>query len=126
MILRAHRQTHSHPYKSLVALFVLWKGLLLLVACLSPGLGYDTSTNLLFQLETPTSSNSTVLHQAVDLFSEKLVRWDAIYFASIAQHGYVYEQEWAFGWGFAMLSRVVARCRHHHLTIFPEALPDRT
>jgi len=110
MILRSHRQTLSHPYRSLVVLFVLWKGLLLLIACLSPGSGYDTSTNLLFQLETATSTRNTVLQRIADLVSEKLVRWDAIYFASIAQHGYVYEQEWAFGWGFAMLSRVVARC----------------
>ena len=110
MILRSHRQTLSQPYSSLATLFVLWKVLLLLLAVVSPGPGYDTSTSLLFQLETATSTRNTVLQRIADLVSEKLVRWDAIYFASIAQHGYVYEQEWAFGWGFAMLSRVVARC----------------
>jgi len=113
MILRSHRHTLNQPYRSLVVLFVLWKGLLLLIACLSPGSGYDTSTNLLFQLEAASSTRNTVLQRVADLVSEKLVRWDAIYFASIAQHGYVYEQEWAFGWGFAMLSRVVAKCREH-------------
>ena len=110
MILRSHRHTLNQPYRTLVVFLLLWKGLLLLIACLSPGSGYDTSTNLLFQLEAATSTRSTVLQRVADLVSEKLVRWDAIYFASIAQHGYVHEQEWAFGWGFAMLSRVVARC----------------
>ena len=114
MILRSHRQTLESPYSSLVAFFILWKGFLLLLACLSPSPGYDTSTNLLFQLEAIPLSSHTVLQRLADTASEKLVSWDAIYFTSIAQHGYVYEQEWAFGWGFAMLSRVVAKGREFH------------
>lgn len=111
MIWRSHREIISQPYSSLAAFFLLWKGLLLLLACLSPGIGYDTSTDLLLQLDAIPSSNHTVLQQLAVIVSDKFVRWDAIYFATIAQHGYVYEQEWAFGWGFAMLSRMVARCR---------------
>lgn len=57
--------------------FASWKLLILLVAKLTPGLGYDTSTTLL------PSTN-------------KLVRWDAIYYVEITRRGHVFEQEWAF------------------------------
>ena len=37
------------------------------------------------------------------------VRWDAIYFIQIAHRGVLFEQEWAFGWGFAKLLTLVGR-----------------
>ncbi|OCH91795.1 mannosyltransferase [Obba rivulosa] len=37
-----------------------------------------------------------------------LLRWDAFYFGHIAQHGYVYEQQWAFFPGTPLVMRGVA------------------
>jgi phosphatidylinositol glycan class V len=30
----------------------------------------------------------------------KFVGWDSVYFVHIVQNGYVFEQEWAFGYGY--------------------------
>lgn len=105
------------PYKSLVALFCTWELLLLSIALLSPGPGYDTSTQLLLQghgisnIELPLREaiaygSSPIVDRAL----RKLTRWDAIYFASIAEKGYQLEQEWAFGWGFTRLLSFLATC----------------
>jgi phosphatidylinositol glycan class V len=40
--------------------------------------------------------------------STKLTRWDAIYFTKIASRDYLYEQDWAFGWGFTRLIKFFA------------------
>ncbi|KAF2222413.1 GPI mannosyltransferase 2, partial [Elsinoe ampelina] len=84
----------------ILSLFSLWKIALLLVVALSPGPGYDTSSELLLwdDTETPQARElvSHVLH--------RLLRWDAIYFVNIANRGYLYEQEWAFGRGFMLLT----------------------
>lgn len=80
----------------LTIVFVLWKLLLFVVAIASPGDGYDTSTTLL----SPTKPGLV----------GKFVRWDAIYFTRIAQRNYVFEQEWAFGWGYTRLLRIAAKC----------------
>lgn len=102
-----------HPYGSLTITFLLWKVLGLILALLSPGPGYDTSTDLLFSLDITHNH-----HQRVNLFqsiahslSLKLVRWDAIYFVSAAKHGYIYEQQWAFSWALAWFIRSTTKCK---------------
>jgi phosphatidylinositol glycan class V len=88
----------QRPKACLIVTFLAWKLLLFLVAVASPGPGYDTSTFL------STSSPSYVLG--------KFVRWDAIYFTQIARRGYVFEQEWAFGWGFTRILAAAGRGRN--------------
>ncbi|KPI37825.1 GPI mannosyltransferase 2 [Cyphellophora attinorum] len=84
----------DQPLTTLTAIFVLWKSLLFILAVASPGIGYDTSTDL---LDWPGGGS---------VFA-KLVRWDAIYFTQMAKDGHVFEQEWAFGVGISgLLSRV--------------------
>lgn len=75
-------------YTSLSVLFVAWKVLILDLAIIAPGHGYDTSATLL-----PSDS--------------KFVRWDAIYFTELARRGHVYEQEWAFGKGLSTILKSV-------------------
>lgn len=103
------------PHLSLTCAFLAWKCLLLVVALLSPGQGYDTSTSLLFEIVSsqlsPSSSWVQVLKQRL---ANRLVRWDAIYYVSIAERGYLYEQEWAFGWGFTRLISTVAESKFDH------------
>jgi phosphatidylinositol glycan class V len=74
--------------------------LLLCIAYASPGPGYDTSTTLLFARAQPALSENTLLEDFAKRLASKLVRWDALYFLSVAQRGYVFEQEWAWGWGY--------------------------
>jgi phosphatidylinositol glycan class V len=89
----------DHPTRSLTIVFILWKTFLLLVASCSPGPGYDTSTSLAQHTEGERIVRNA-LTSSLSHISQKLTRWDAIYFTSIARRGYIYEQEWAFGWGF--------------------------
>ena len=91
------------PIRSLAALFVAWKTLLLLLAVCSPGLGYDTSTSLFYTESKQAIQLPLVLRYLVG----KLTRWDGIYFVQSSRRGYLFEQEWAFGWGF---TRVIALC----------------
>ncbi|KAH1327269.1 ER membrane glycoprotein subunit of the GPI transamidase complex-like protein [Aspergillus fumigatus] len=92
------------PLRSLSILFGLWKALIFLVIVICPGLGYDTSTSLLLY---PTRDLSDVdpLHFPLSL---RFVRWDSIYFVHAAEHGYVFEQEWAFGYGYTRLLALLA------------------
>ena len=39
-----------------------------------------------------------------------LYRWDAVYFVAIAERGYRFEQEWAFGWGYTRLLSWLSKC----------------
>ncbi|POS84416.1 hypothetical protein EPUL_004833 [Erysiphe pulchra] len=80
--------------KKLSLLFIGWKALILAVVACSPGPGYDTSSNLLF-----TSGYDKDLPFLVRYLAQKLTRWDAIYYVSISSRGYIFEQDWAFGWG---------------------------
>lgn len=91
------------PQRHLAVLFVGWKLLLLFVAAGGPGLGYDTSTSLVF----PNRGGEWGVAVALEYIVQKLTRWDAIYFVKVAQRGYAFEQEWAWGWGF---TRLIALC----------------
>jgi phosphatidylinositol glycan class V len=95
----------ENPIRTLVIFFVAWKILLLIIASSSPGLGYDTSTSLL--LTSHETSGDGRLHLALHHIVGKLTRWDAIYFVKVANRGYLFEQEWAWGWGF---TRMLAFC----------------
>ncbi|KAI4108103.1 MAG: hypothetical protein LQ339_002375 [Xanthoria mediterranea] len=100
---------HDRPGTSLTILFVVWKLLLLLIACTSPYPGYDTSTTLLTQsgVQRPDSEHVTDIISRV--LANKLTRWDAIYFANIGHRGAIFEQEWAFGWGYAKIVGILSR-----------------
>lgn len=89
------------PLRTLILCFTLWKISLLLIAASSPGPGYDTSTNLL--LLNLQSVEKKKLPSWVQYLIGKLIRWDALYFVHASNQGYVYEQEWAFGWGFTRM-----------------------
>ncbi|KAF7717962.1 GPI mannosyltransferase 2 [Penicillium ucsense] len=82
------------PVGSLTVAFLLWKFLLFVVVALCPGPGYDTSTSLLLH------ENAQSINKPLDGLSWplKFARWDSIYFLPIAEKGYVFEQEWAFGY----------------------------
>lgn len=88
----------SHPVRSLTIFFLLWKALLFLVIVACPGPGYDTSTALL-----PTGAASATTGERPSSIPLRFVRWDSIYFVHIAENGYVFEQEWAFGYGYTRL-----------------------
>lgn len=92
--------------KTLLVVFCAWKSLLLIIACASPGPGYDTSTQLLLR---PYSKESSLAARILVHISSRLVRWDALYFVSVAQRNYLFEQEWAFGWGFTRFVSFVAK-----------------
>lgn len=98
-----------HPLRSLTVFFCLWKTLLFLSIAACPGPGYDTSTTL---LPDHTTSISDVASSAKDTSSLSIplrfVRWDSIYFVHVVDNGYVFEQEWAFGYGYTKVLRFLA------------------
>ena len=101
-------QPLDHPKLYLVLNFVAWKLVLLCIALTSPGPGYDTSTELLRPFPDLAQANSgTKSEPALRLRS--LVRWDAIYYTQVARRGYLWEQEWAFGWGFTNFIAVISK-----------------
>lgn len=100
----------SYPKTSLILLFIVWKALLLLIACTSPHPGYDTSTTLLAHSMARQSGGEPAGHSALQTLANQLTRWDAIYFTNIAHRGALFEQEWAFGWGYARFVRLLAPC----------------
>ncbi|KAL9099431.1 MAG: hypothetical protein Q9163_005067 [Psora crenata] len=97
-----------NPIIRLIAYFVAWKLLLLGVALLSPGPGYDTSTGLLQYMDA-SSPNHRCSTNYLGPLAGKLVRWDGIYYTQIARRGYSFEQEWAFGWGHTRALSLVSR-----------------
>lgn len=98
-------QILNRPKVSLILCFTLWKALLFTITLASPGPGYDSSTTLLKPSPTDDFKDSTKIWSLLS----KFVRWDAIYFVQIAHRGIVFEQEWAFGWGFTKLLAFSAR-----------------
>jgi hypothetical protein len=94
------RYRRQRPVLTLFALFVAWKSLIALIALLSPGDGYDTSTSLL----SSSHGNPDVASgpaQRIPRAWQKFVRWDAVYYTHISEQGHVFEQEWAFGMGLS-------------------------
>lgn len=97
MAFRVAGASISSSITRIIALFLIWKLLLLVLAALSPGTGYDTSSSLLLPAvdvekypSTPSQASARVLN--------RLVRWDAVHFLGVAQHGDRYEQDRAWGW----------------------------
>ncbi|KAI6245252.1 GPI mannosyltransferase 2 [Erysiphe necator] len=96
-------KTSSFEYiKKLSLLYIYWKAFLLAVVACSPGPGYDTSSS--FSYPNEHKKNIPFL---VHYLAQKLTRWDAVYFIEISRRGYIFEQEWAFGWG---MTRFMALC----------------
>ncbi|KAH9816329.1 glycosyltransferase family 76 protein [Teratosphaeria destructans] len=94
-------------------LFATWKLLVLLLALLAPGPGYDSSTDLL-----PLAQH----HHGrgwIDHAVQRLTRWDAVYFATTAARGHRYEQEWAFSWLWSRVTSYIARVLPLPLSLHP-------
>ncbi|RMY35001.1 hypothetical protein D0866_04895 [Hortaea werneckii] len=104
---KAGKRLEETSISRVIRIFWIWKGLLLLVALLAPGQGYDTSTEITFDQDHPRGSGSWV-SEALEHVVLRLTRWDAIYFASSSWRGHLYEQEWAFSWVFSRLSSKAA------------------
>lgn len=105
---RMKESGESHGIRRLIALFLAFKILLFLIACASPGFGYDTSTQILFDQYGPRS-NSWIAN-ALEHVAVRLTRWDGIYFATLAERGHINEQDWAFSWVLARVTDGTARC----------------
>lgn len=81
----------------LTVIFLGYKAILILICTLSSFLYvYDTSTS--FVLKQPEN----ILQQIIT----SLMRWDNVYFVTLAHRGLLFEQEWAFGPGFPYLVRL--------------------
>jgi GPI mannosyltransferase 2 len=93
--------------KTLLKYFLVWKILLLAIAYASPGLGYDTSTEILFEQEEQPVASFYGL--AIHHLTLRLTRWDGIYFASNSAYGHVNEQNWAFSWALARSTSFISR-----------------
>lgn len=91
-----------NPLKRLVQAFLSWKVVLLTVAILSPGPGYDTSS-LVALNSSGLRHTELASWSLIDRLSLNLFRWDALYFVKSAQRAYVYEQEWAFSWAYSLI-----------------------
>lgn len=106
-------QILERPLLNLTLLLILSKVVYIFLACCAPGPGYDTSTQLTFELFGDGIGSPAAVTQSWPLkLASKLVRWDGIYFVSAAARGQVNEQEWAFGWGFSKLIAILTRCKH--------------
>ena len=92
-----------YGFQRLIAFFLAWKAFLLVVAYASPAPGYDTSTQILFDQSGPRA------HSWIEEVVLRLSRWDAIYFATLAERGHVNEQDWAFSWALARVNDGMAK-----------------
>lgn len=100
---KAGKRLEETSISRVIRIFWTWKGLLLLVALLAPGQGYDTSTQIAFD-QDHTKGPSSWVSKVIEYAVLRLTRWDGIYFASSSWRGHLYEQEWAFSWVFSRLS----------------------
>ena len=94
-----------HPIWSLTISFWIWKAIIFLIVAACPGPGYDTSTTLLqhhIPALDPASNSAYASRLSIPL---KFVRWDSLYFVHTVEYGYIFEQEWAFGFGYTELLR---------------------
>lgn len=106
----------SKPYLTwLLAFFVTWKLLLLGVACVSPGPGYDTSTRISFDQHNVQAASW--INLAVEHLALRLTRWDALYFSTSSVRGHLYEQEWAFSWFMSRFTAMLANGALSHLVV---------
>lgn len=130
---------NAHSIRRLTIYFVGWKLLLLLVIAASPGPGYDTSTTLLGpEWTTPAKEaaigfldtarqNFASVSTVLSLVRRNVVRWDSIYFLAIAERGYLFEQEWAFGYGYTRLLSILSPGLYSLLsTVFRSYGPTKT
>jgi GPI mannosyltransferase 2 len=111
------RRELANATRTLVTGFIVWKLLLFALASVSPGIGYDTSTSLLFNDVNQLPAKRNGLAGARDSAHGpilRIVRWDAIYFVKTAERGHLYEQEWAFSWALARFISFVAHCKSQH------------
>ncbi|KAJ5225568.1 hypothetical protein N7468_006793 [Penicillium chermesinum] len=79
----------DNPIRSLTLAFLVWKPLVFIAVVACPGSGYDTSTALIHHENARLTTSLP--------WQLKFARWDSIYFLHTAENGYVFEQEWAFG-----------------------------
>lgn len=101
----------DNPIRSLTLAFWAWKVLLYIVVVACPGSGYDTSTSLISYAANPTAQSESLSGPL------RFARWDSIYFLDIAEKGYLYEQEWAFGWGYTKLLSIFVAGTQFHLAL---------
>jgi hypothetical protein len=102
-----HRQ---RDFNRLIAVFLAWKSLLILLAVLTPGPGYDTS-GFIVLAENEQSRSQIHPPSISDRLALSHLRWDALYFVKAAQRGYLYEQEWAFSRAHSWTLGTVKDCR---------------
>ncbi|KAK9450182.1 uncharacterized protein V1518DRAFT_195942 [Limtongia smithiae] len=81
--------TQSRDLRLLTSTFILVKSIIFVIPQLVLQ-QYDTSSQLLFV--------SPKVPEIVNYVLPRFLVWDTVFFIHIAQRGYVYEQEWAFGW----------------------------
>lgn len=101
------------PITFLAFSFTAWKSLLLIIASLSPGPGYDTSTTIRARHAFRESMSADTVMSLRARIVQNLSRWDALFFTSIARRGYLYEQEWAFGAGFTKTLAYICSSMSH-------------
>ncbi|TPX55947.1 hypothetical protein PhCBS80983_g04916 [Powellomyces hirtus] len=103
---------------------VVWRAitvrvLLCTLAVISSSLAgdYDVSTTVSLVASRSGSHAAEGKDELATSLLTPFVRWDAVYFLSIAQRGYIYEQEFAFFPGLPTLMRAVAACIQFHASL---------
>ncbi|KAL5118517.1 ER membrane glycoprotein subunit of the GPI transamidase complex-like protein [Pleosporales sp. CAS-2024a] len=102
----------KHSRLHLIAIFLLWKGLLHILSAFCPGPGYDTSALILVDPGIDRHDNFSVSGWS-DRLALNLFRWDSLYFIKAAERGKVHEQEWAFSWAYSRLLDFVVQLDHN-------------
>lgn len=100
----------AHPYRTLTGVFAAWKLFLAaIVVGSSVGGAYDTSAALAVLGSDGEFDQRAPALTVVSRFLARFASWDAVYFVSIAQRGYRFEQWWAFGSGLPIAIRAVIK-----------------